>query len=118
MIQQAIMNNFEMNYANLKTKFFATLCWLILISGLSSCKKEDLHPANDPKLLPSSVAVKWADMSLNIIRYAKYKSPTYSSRSLGYIGITMYESVVYADPSHRSLLGELNQHHFITDTEN
>jgi len=107
-----------MNCAKLKVKPVAILTMFILFSGMFSCKKEDVHLANDPEFLTSDIAVKWADMSLNIIRHAKYKSPTYSSRSLGYIGITMYESVVYADPSHRSLQGELNQLYFLPIPEN
>ena len=96
-----------MNCAKFKIKPIAILTTFILFGGLFSCKKEDVH-VNDPELLSSNVAVKWADMSLNTIRQARYKSPTYSSRSLGYIGLTMYESVVHADGSYRSMANQLN----------
>ncbi|MFD2572632.1 vanadium-dependent haloperoxidase [Spirosoma soli] len=47
-------------------------------------------------------------MSLYVIKNSPYNSPTYSSRSLAYLGITMYESVVHSNPAYRSLAGQIN----------
>jgi hypothetical protein len=77
--------------------------------NISSCKKNDVEQKIPNQHLESgSVATQWADMTLYVLRHAKYNSPTYSSRSLGYLGLTMYETVVYADSSMRSMKGQLN----------
>jgi hypothetical protein len=77
---------------------------------LVSCRKSDVPHQNHFDInYSSSTAASWANMTLNTIKHARYKSPTYSSRSLGYIGVTMYETVVYSDPAYRSLQGQLNQ---------
>jgi len=79
------------------------LCIALLIT---MCKKGDVAPQQQqqpPPVLPNaSIAQQWADMTLYTFTQGK-NSPTYSSRSLGYIGLTMYECVVHADPSYRSM---------------
>src|SRR5215216_586155 len=84
---------------------------LTFLSGLfflgcffSACKKTDA----DEVITHTDVATKWADLTLDIIKNSIYKSPTYSSRSLGYMGLTMYETIVHADATNRSLAGQLN----------
>ncbi|WP_238808313.1 vanadium-dependent haloperoxidase [Emticicia aquatica] len=74
---------------------------VILIILLISCKKET--PLTDQDL-----ATKWADMTLFITKNTPSNSPTYSSRCLGYIGLTMYESVVNIDSNYQSLEGQLD----------
>jgi hypothetical protein len=69
-----------------------------------SCKKTDLgQPDND-----TEIATKWADLTLNTIKMSFYRSPTYASRSLAYMGLTMYECVVHADTAMKSMNGQLN----------
>src|SRR5215213_6894869 len=77
---------------------------LLLFSSLISCKKTEVQAVDANTV----VATKWADLTLDVIKKSIYKSPTYSSRSLGYMGVTMYESVVYGDSNSRSLAGQLN----------
>jgi hypothetical protein len=69
-----------------------------------SCKKTDVEKVDSD----TEIATKWADLTLQTISRSYFKSPTYSSRSLGYMGLTMYETVVHADSSKRSLSGQLN----------
>src|SRR4051794_28895700 len=77
-----------------------------------SCKKGDepIPPKPLPKLAEVSVdvATQWADMTLYVIRYSAFNTPTYSSRSLGYLGLCMYETIVPGDATHHSLSGQLN----------
>lgn len=47
-------------------------------------------------------------MTLYITKNTPSNSPTYSSRCLGYIGLTMYESVVNGYPNYQSLSGQLD----------
>jgi hypothetical protein len=73
-------------------------------------KKEIVVPTFTSKPLPDGqVATKWADLTLQILWQHPNNSPVYASRALGLLGIAMYESVVYAAPTQRSLAGQLNQ---------
>ncbi|GGD71207.1 hypothetical protein GCM10011514_39150 [Emticicia aquatilis] len=74
---------------------------VFIIGTLLSCKKDIVLDEQD-------LATKWADMTLFITKNTPSNSPTYASRCLGYIGLTMYESFVYADSSYQSLTGQLD----------
>lgn len=52
---------------------------------------------------------RWADVTLKTIRQSYSNTPTYTSRSLGYIGVTMYESVVHGSNEHNSMAGQLSE---------
>jgi hypothetical protein len=92
---------------------------VLLVAGLliilTSCREDDPEPANqvtyeDPpaiSTISSDVAVQWAEMSLFTLRFSAFNTPTYSSRSLGYLGLAMYESVVRGDSVHRSMGDQL-----------
>jgi hypothetical protein len=71
----------------------------------------------EPTLKPTVVAIKdedkdlparWADVTLATIKSSFPNSPTFTSRNLGYIGVTMYECVVHGSADHKSLVGQLN----------
>lgn len=74
----------------------------LLFINLSCSKKQVIE------LQEQDVALKWAKMSLFITQYTPANSPTYASRAFGYIGLTMYESVVNGFESHNSMAGQLN----------
>lgn len=79
-------------------------CLLLLLgSAFNSCKQEY-------KKLPQDfeIATAWADMSNYITRTTPSNSPTFASRCFGYIGLTMYESVVNGYPDYQSVAPELN----------
>jgi hypothetical protein len=87
---------------------------LLLIAGsviiFSGCSKNDVatNKPNDA-LLTSKVAIQWADMTLRTVILSQPNSPTYTSRCLGYIGLTMFESVVYGSSVHQSVSNQLNK---------
>jgi len=87
---------------------------VVLLAVLaSSCKKDSDTQGAAGTIPPATsdsgnIAVKWADMTLYVVRYSAFNSPTYTSRSLGYLGLTMYESIVHGYPSHKSMSGQLN----------
>jgi hypothetical protein len=104
-----------------KVEFYSTrknsrglLCIFFLLLSICSCKEDDSAPVpvyqDPPSLsgLPGDVAIKWADMTLYTLRFSAFNTPTYSSRSLGYMGLAMYESIVPGDPGRRSMSGQLN----------
>lgn len=78
---------------------------------LLGCKK-------NPSLSDQELTTKWADMTLFITKNTPANSPTYSSRCLGYVGLTMYESVVNGYPNYQSLSGQLNELDSLPKPEN
>ena len=94
-------NNFEMKTG---AKLLVILSLLFLFQTCSD-GDPDPQPINDAqKTLPA----RWADVTLKTIQFTFPNSPTYSSRSLGYIGLTMYESVVHGSAMHKSVASQLN----------
>ena len=71
----------------------------------------DCDPKPEPVAIDDedkNLAARWADIALQTIQFSYANSPTYTSRSLGYIGVTMYESVVHGSADHKTLVGQLN----------
>lgn len=60
------------------------------------------------RITPQNAAIAWADMTLYVTKNTPANSPTYASRALGYIGVTMYESIVHGYPAYNTLAGQLN----------
>jgi hypothetical protein len=84
------------------------LALLLFSSIVFSCSDKDIV---EPKThrLPYEIATAWADVTLKIIKTTSFNTPTFSSRNLGYLGLTMYESVVHGSPVHKSLVVQLNE---------
>jgi hypothetical protein len=74
----------------------AFVCVLLL-----GCTKKQVLTEQD-------LTTKWAEMTLFITKNTPANSPTYSSRCLGYIGLTMYESIVNSDSTYQTLSGQLD----------
>lgn len=88
--------------------FCALIFGLVLQSGCSKNSGSGYQqPASLSQLAPDA-ALKWADMTLYTFRFSSFNSPTYSSRSMGYLGLAMYESIVQGDSSHESMNNQLN----------
>lgn len=89
-------------------------CFLLSLLCILSCKKNDAVIPADPETIPpvsresADVAVKWADATLFTVRYSYGNTPTFTSRNLGYMGLAMYESLVWGDSSYVSMSGQLN----------
>ncbi len=79
-------------------QYYILLLYLCFSIG---CKQE--KPLTDPDF-----ATKWAEMTLFITKNTPGNSPTYSSRCLGYIGLTMYESIVHGYSPYQSLEGQID----------
>jgi hypothetical protein len=75
----------------------------VLMPMITGCRRDRVT------LTPQQVATSWANMTLFITKNTPANSPTFASRGLGYIGVTMYESVVHGYPEHRSMIGQLNE---------
>jgi len=85
-------------------KLLAILSLLFLFQTCSD-GDPDPPPIDDTqKTLPA----QWADVTLKTIQFTLPNSPTYTSRNLGYIGLTMYESAVHGSATHQSVASQLN----------
>jgi hypothetical protein len=98
---------------SLSERVIGLLCITIVfaIFILQSCSKKDTNNHNEPPQLssePATVAIQWAEMTLYTLRFSAFNTPTYSSRSLGYVGLAMYESICHGSDNYRSLNGQLN----------
>ncbi|MBZ5858944.1 vanadium-dependent haloperoxidase [Flavihumibacter profundi] len=80
-----------------------TIVCLVVSWFAFSCKEEKLKLPDDYEL-----ATSWADMTNYITKTTPANSPTFASRCFGYIGLTMYESVVNGYPEYQSIAAELN----------
>ncbi len=78
--------------------------WMLLLSVSTwTCSDGPSEPISDVDLVTG-----WSDLVLYITKHTPSNSPTYASRAIGYIGLTMYESVVPGFPNYNSMEGQLN----------
>ncbi len=74
---------------------------------LSACVRPIQRPAT--AAYSSEVAVAWSDLTLDLIRSTPGYSPPVAARALGYMGVTLYETVLPGMPGYRTLAGQLNE---------
>ncbi|MDC3132803.1 phosphatase PAP2 family protein [Flavobacteriaceae bacterium] len=89
--------------SNIQYSFYFRRAIIGITMILLSCNNE-----NTTLIQPHQLAWEWADMTLFITKNTPANSPTFASRALGYIGLTMYETVVHKDSTYQSLSGQLN----------
>ncbi|MEN0051947.1 MAG: phosphoesterase, partial [Bacteroidota bacterium] len=82
--------------------------FIIIIAVFSILGCEENQPLK-LQLQDHQIATKWAEMTLHVTKYTPANSPTFASRCLGYIGLTMYESIVHGETDYNSLAGQLNK---------
>lgn len=102
------------NLGFLPMKYYKLLTLLAFLFLLQNCKKE-IEP--DPIIPPdptiplvppsSDAAIKWGAMTLKTMTKLDKTTPTYGSRALGYLGLSMYETVVNGSKKHVSMAMQL-----------
>lgn len=65
-------------------------------------------PDKKMTITEQDMVISWAEMTLYVTQFTPANSPTYASRAVGYIGLTMYESVVTGYPDYQSLASQLH----------
>ncbi|MCS7070076.1 MAG: hypothetical protein NZM00_01105, partial [Anaerolinea sp.] len=80
---------------------------LIAVSLLPARAQGSLYDSTPPTLLPSDLAFDWIDTIYARVRDERLNPPE-AARMYGYMGVTLYESVVAGWPENRSLSGQLN----------
>ena len=96
-----------------KLKSYAPIVLLMSLAFLSACRHPDssIERVEEklPELSEKELTSAWANITLFITKNTPANSPTFASRAFGYIGLTMYETVVNGYPKKRSLAEQLNQ---------
>jgi PAP2 superfamily len=88
-------------------KYFLTICSFCFL--LVSCKDDPVNTVVPKENLDSpDIALQWAKMTLLIAEKTPGNTPTFGSRSFGYIGLTMYESIVQGATNQQSIITQLN----------
>jgi hypothetical protein len=100
----------------MKTKMKLFL-WLIALACFlpTGCKKEgpgDDHPGKDPALpaflSDSELPLAWFNLAIKLVRTTPGNTGPVASRSFGYMGLALYESVVPGEHDFRSIQKQLN----------
>lgn len=80
---------------------------VVLILLTSGCLPKNISPgaAN----YESDVPVAWFDLALTLIQETEGFTPPVASRALGYLGVTLYETVQPGMPGYHTLVGQLNE---------
>ncbi|MEM8526390.1 MAG: vanadium-dependent haloperoxidase [Bacteroidota bacterium] len=84
-------------------RFSIFILSIFLLFGCEEQQPPKLH------LQDHQIATKWAEMTLHVTQHTPANSPTFASRCLGYIGLTMYETMVHGEENYNSLVGQLNE---------
>ncbi len=89
--------------------FFIKIVSIAQLLWLTSCHVSDSNPEPVADTTSANVALRWSKMSLYIAEHTPGNTPTYASRGFGYIGLTMYESIVAGFPEYKSMAGQATQ---------
>ncbi|WP_198174860.1 vanadium-dependent haloperoxidase [Spirosoma arboris] len=75
---------------------------------MSACQsnKDDVAPVQTAAKTDASVAVQWMNLFLNVERYAPGYRPPVAARTLGYIGLAAYETVVPGSEKYQSVASQ------------
>jgi PAP2 superfamily len=101
-----------MNFLFKKSHIGLLLLFVILF--LDACKKDPIDSTPTTvngaaaKEFDSSVLNGWYAHTLDLIKTTNGYTPPVASRTLGYIGVTVYESLLPGMPDSKSLAGQLN----------
>ncbi|TAH20585.1 MAG: phosphatase PAP2 family protein [Cytophagales bacterium] len=87
-------------FTNVK-KIYIALLVLFVIGGVGSCQKKEVINENQ-------IVLSWVGLTLHLLKNTPANTPTFASRTLGYIGLSMYESVVQGFEGQRSMNKQLN----------
>ena len=95
---------------NIKSFIVFIFGTIILFLG---CQKNNpdpipVRPPDPVVTLNGAPALKWGQMTLLVLHQIPFGTPTYNSRALGYIGLTMYETVVNGSADYQSIIPQLN----------
>lgn len=89
---------------SIKAPMVRLVAWLTTTLLLATGCSAPPHPT----IPDHEITTRWANLTLFITKTTPANTPTFAARCLGYIGLTMYESIVAGHPDYNSLAGQLN----------
>lgn len=88
------------------SKYLVTIVVIsLMMSNTSFAKDFDNESVKEEN---AKAAIEWGQMTVRIMKGTPNGSPTYGSRAVGYMGLTMYEAIVSGSTKNKSLEGQLN----------
>ncbi|MCX8522049.1 MAG: hypothetical protein ORN28_11015, partial [Rhodoferax sp.] len=93
-------------------KFFllaAALALAVVQAPLVQAQPGPSVQAKPASSYSAGVVYDWVQLDLQLIQQTPGFSPPIAARALGYLGLTLYESVVPGMPAYQSLAGQLNE---------
>jgi hypothetical protein len=79
------------------------LLFFVMISCNKTIDPIPIVPVPEVPLPNADAALLWGQMTLKTMTKLPKTTPTYGSRALGLMGLTMYETVVYGSRKHKSM---------------
>jgi PAP2 superfamily len=87
---------------------FYVKIFLLFLVTITACRKDEaLFTSKPTELYSAKVANDWADMMRTLTKKTAGFTPPVASRAFGYMGVTLYETVVPGMPNYQSLTGQL-----------
>lgn len=83
-----------------------TILFVAFTSPVACIKGDPRTPGS--KIYPNDVAVAWMNLQLRLTKGTPGFNSPVSSRSYGYVGLTLYESIAEGMSGHRSIAPQLN----------
>jgi PAP2 superfamily len=80
-----------------------------IAGGSAQAQSAALPVAKPASAYSANVVNDWFSLALQMLQQTPGFSPPVAARALGYMGLTLYESVVPGMPAHTSLAGQLNE---------
>jgi membrane-associated phospholipid phosphatase len=104
---------------NMHQIFINTLTAAVVTLGLSAQAQSQPAQENVQQSAPvamrvassysAAVATEWTTLALSLTQQTPGFSPPIAARAFGYLGLTLYESIVPGMPGYASLSGQLNE---------
>ncbi len=82
---------------------------IFLLTVISCRKDEQLFVSKPTEYYDSQVAHVWMDMFRTLTKKTSGFTPPVAARAFGYVGVTLYETVVPGMPQYQSLSGQLDK---------
>ena len=90
----------------MRNRFFLFLTYLCCCH-IFAAQAQPMKTVGTKNNSSTSVAISWADLTLRLMTKTRYNTPTYGSRALGYMGLTMYETVAHYSAKYRPVANTL-----------
>lgn len=91
----------------MKRKISKILLLHVILVVFLSCKSNDF-PGTPPKKYPADVAIAWIKMQQKLFMGTPDLLPHITTRTYGYVGLSLYESIVPGMSGYQSIASQLN----------